>query len=72
MSRLSDKLLIAYNTCMIESFFVFLGNTVMMIIKFIIFLLLSLVVVPSMLVMAFLHGPWESMLDSVIRLNDMK
>jgi len=57
---------------MIESFFVFLGNTVIMIIKFIFFIALSLIVVPAMLIMTFLHGPWESMLDSVIRLNDMK
>jgi len=57
---------------MIESIFVFLGNTVMMIIKFIIFIILSLVVVPSMLIMTFLHSPWEKMLDSVIRVNDMK
>jgi|GEM_PF-3522031 len=57
---------------MIESIFVFLGNTVMMIIKFVIFIILSLVVVPSMLIMTFLHSPWEKMLDSVIRVNDMK
>lgn len=38
-------------------------------VRFVFFLLLSLIVVPSMLVMLYLHKPWEKMLDSVFSVS---
>jgi len=54
---------------MIETIFSTLGNIILAAIKIALFLVLSVFVVPAMLVMSFLHGPWEKMLNSVFTLD---
>ncbi|MCB9809251.1 hypothetical protein H6776_02520 [Candidatus Nomurabacteria bacterium] len=54
---------------MLESIFGTIGALILTILKIGLFVLLSVFVVPSMIIMSFLHKPWEDMLNSVFTLD---
>ena len=53
----------------VGTIFTTLGNIVLAIFKIALFLVLSVLVVPSMIIMSFLHKPWEELLGNVFTLD---
>ena len=53
----------------IGTIFTTLFSIVLAILKIALFLILSVLVVPAMLIMSFLHKPWEELLGNVFTLD---